>query len=76
MKAVGIGLSMPLNHVEVSLAPQQPAQVLVFTGDAHDSVPWWMTSLAPANGYVGALASRGSPLEVVPWQFAAEAIGM
>jgi 4'-phosphopantetheinyl transferase len=66
--AVGIGLGMPLNQVEVTLAPQDKAQVTVFADDATASDPWWLHSLAPAPDYVGALASRGPPLEVMTWR--------
>jgi 4'-phosphopantetheinyl transferase len=69
LKAVGIGLGMPLNRVEVTLAPQDPARVLVFADDAAHSSPWWLESLDPATGYVGAIASRGTPLEVMSWRF-------
>jgi 4'-phosphopantetheinyl transferase len=69
LKAVGIGLGMPLNRVEVTLAPQDPARVLTYADDAEESAPWWLHSLEPAASYVGALASRGSPLEVNTWRF-------
>lgn len=68
LKAVGIGLGMPLDQVEVTLAPQDRAQVLAYAGDVATSPPWWLHGLAPAEDYVGALASRGSPLEVVTWR--------
>ena len=69
LKAVGIGLAMPLNRVEVTLAPQDPAKVLIYAGDAAAADSWWLQSLDPAMGYVGALASRGSSLQVMPWRF-------
>ena len=68
LKAVGIGLGMPLNRVEVTLAPLDPARVLVYADEPAASVPWWLQSLEPAGGYVGAVACRGSPLEVVTWR--------
>ncbi len=68
LKAVGIGLGMPLNRVEVTLAPHDAAQVLVFADDAPLSPPWWLQNLDPAPNYVGALASRGTPLEVMKWR--------
>lgn len=69
LKAVGIGLGMPLNRVEVTLAPQDAAQVLAYADDAAPSAPWWLQSLEPAAGYLGAVASRGSPLEAALWRF-------
>lgn len=70
LKAVGIGLGMPLNQVEVTLSPQDPARVLVFADDAATALrsvilPWWLHNLDPASDYCGALASRGQPLEVL-----------
>ena len=69
LKAVGIGLGMPLNRVEVTLAPHDPAHVLVYADDAPSSPPWWLESLDPAAGYVAAIASRGTPLGVTTWRF-------
>jgi 4'-phosphopantetheinyl transferase len=69
LKAVGIGLGMPLNQVEVTLAPQDPAKVLVFGDDSAASDPWWLHKLEPCAGYIGALASRGSPMDVLLWRF-------
>lgn len=69
LKAVGIGLGMPLNCVEVTLAPHDPAKVVVYEGDTAASEPWWLYSLEPSPSYVGALASRGYPLEVFLWRF-------
>jgi hypothetical protein len=60
---------MALNQVEVTLAPHDPAQVLVYADDTEASVPWSLHSLDPATDYVGALASRGSPLEVMTWRY-------
>ncbi|HEY2251628.1 MAG TPA: 4'-phosphopantetheinyl transferase superfamily protein [Planctomycetaceae bacterium] len=70
LKAVGIGLGMPLNQVEVTLAPFDPADVLVFADAALTCDPWWLHSLDPAPDYIGALASRGTPLEVMCWRLA------
>jgi 4'-phosphopantetheinyl transferase len=69
LKAVGVGLSMPLNRLEVTLVPQDPARVLIFEGDTSAAQSWWLESFEPATSYIGALASHGSPLEVVPWRF-------
>jgi 4'-phosphopantetheinyl transferase len=75
LKAVGVGLSMPLNRVEVTLVPHEPAKVLVYEGDAAAAQAWWLESLEPAVGYVGAVASRGGPLEVLPWRIGGGAVG-
>ena len=69
LKAVGAGLSIPLNRVVVSLAPQEPAAVLNFADPSGGSNDWWMENLDPSPGYVGAIAAPGSPLETMLWQF-------
>ncbi|HEY3968528.1 MAG TPA: 4'-phosphopantetheinyl transferase superfamily protein [Planctomycetaceae bacterium] len=69
LKAVGAGLSIPLNQVVVSLAPQQPAVIRNFLDASGQSTDWWMQNLEPFPGYVGAIASQGSSLEMACWQF-------
>ena len=58
VKALGDGLSLPLDRFDVTLAPGEPAQVLRV-----DSTPgdrgWRLDSSCPAAGYVAAIASQG-----------------
>lgn len=70
LKATGTGLSFPLDRVVVSLLPEEPARVVAFDDDPAAPGQWWLESLAPAPGYVGAIASRGERLEVQCWQVA------
>lgn len=56
LKAIGKGLSVSLDRVQVSLAPDQPAVILSRPGDTSDMSHWTLFRLAPINGYVGALA--------------------
>lgn len=51
LKAIGLGLSVPLDSFDVSLAPGEPARLLR-GADAR----WRLRSLAPAPSYIGALA--------------------
>jgi 4'-phosphopantetheinyl transferase len=53
VKAVGEGLSMPLEAFEVSLAPDARDEVVHF-----DATAWRLTSFQPMPGYVAALATR------------------
>ncbi len=69
LKAVGAGLSIPLNKVVVSLGPQEPAAVVKFLDASGRSTDWWMQNLEPSPGYVGAVASPGGPLETACWRF-------
>jgi len=51
LKAIGLGLSVPLDSFDVSLAPGEPARLL-----RGADVKWRLRSFAPAPGYIGALA--------------------
>jgi 4'-phosphopantetheinyl transferase len=56
IKACGEGLSRPLSEFDVSLAPQDPVQVLRVAGDQTAARRWTLSALEPADGYVGAVA--------------------
>jgi 4'-phosphopantetheinyl transferase len=59
LKAVGAGLSAPLDTCEVTLAPGEPARLLRIVDDSQQGSPWLLRSLVPAPGYLGACAARG-----------------
>ncbi len=65
IKAVGKGLSLPLDQFDVTLHPGEPAALLATRHDSEEAQRWSMRSLAPGEGYVGALARRGAFLAVV-----------
>jgi 4'-phosphopantetheinyl transferase len=69
LKAVGIGLSFPLDRLVVTLAPSEPARVMAFDGTQAAAANWWLEHLEPAPGYVGALAAPGDRREVCRWAF-------
>ena len=57
MKAVGMGLSMPLDCFEVTLAPETPARVVSFEcGDLTPYRHWSLIHIEPINEVVGAVA--------------------
>jgi len=56
IKACGEGLSRPLSDFDVSLAPQDPVQLLRVAGDRTAARRWTLSALEPAVGYVGAVA--------------------
>ena len=58
IKAVGDGLSRPLDRFEVSLAPGEPAKLLRVENTPGDESGWSLDSLFPAPGYVAAVASQ------------------
>ena len=57
VKALGDGLSIPLDRFDVTLTPGEPAQVLRVENTPGDHSGWWLDSLSPAPGYVAAIAS-------------------
>ena len=59
LKARGEGLSFPLDRVEVTLTPDEPAMILKASGDPDVFRHWILQHLSPAPGYVGAAAVEG-----------------
>ncbi len=57
MKAVGIGLSLPIDSFEVSVG-RDDARLLRVAGAPNEARHWQMAHLIPADGYVGAVAAR------------------
>lgn len=54
LKALGSGLSVPLDRFDVSLAPDQPARLLADRGEAHLD-RWALQTFPAAEGWCGAL---------------------
>jgi len=62
IKAIGKGLSEPLDQFEVSLRPGEPAEILKIQGNRDEASKWSLQAFAPADEYVAALAVRdGAP---------------
>ena len=55
IKALGDGLSYPLNRFDVSLAPGEPAQILRVEDAPGDRCGWRLESWSPAPGFVAAV---------------------
>lgn len=55
IKALGDGLSHPLDSFDVSLAPGEPAQILRTGNSAGDDCGWRLFSFAPHPGCIGAV---------------------
>ena len=60
IKAVGDGLSIPLDQFQVSLSSDSPARLVHIGRDAKLASNWTLDHLSPAPGYVGSIAYRGS----------------
>jgi 4'-phosphopantetheinyl transferase len=68
IKAIGKGLSFPLDKFEVSLVPGETARIISIEGDAVKAKLWTLESLDPGNGYIAALAVQKSGLNLRCWQ--------
>lgn len=58
IKALGEGLSHPLDSFTVSLRPGEPAALLEVEGDEAEAARWSLRELRPAPGYVAALVAE------------------
>ncbi len=69
LKAVGGGLSLPLDGFDVTIAPDDARLVGTRIGEFNGA--WSLQDVSPAPGYVGALASPGAALtiETRPFRF-------
>ena len=65
IKALGFGLSYPLERFSVSLAPGVPARLEAVEIDPAHVDAWTMASLAPRSGFVGAVVVGARPVELV-----------
>ena len=69
LKAVGYGLSEPLDTVEVSLALRRAPRLLTIGGDPVVAARWHLQPLEPAPGYVAAVAIEGHGWQFRHWDF-------
>lgn len=69
IKAIGEGLSFPLNQFEVSLAPDEPAELLATHWDVNAVSNWTLHSMSPAPDFVGCLVIKGSANQVKFWNW-------
>jgi len=60
VKAMGSGLSYPLDSFDVSLAPHEPPRLLRL-GTSDGESGWQMHSFSPASGFIAAIAARATP---------------
>jgi 4'-phosphopantetheinyl transferase len=69
LKAHGLGLSFGLERVEVSHAPEDPSHIVHIDGDRRAAACWSLRTLAPAPGYVGALALKAHDYRLFCWRW-------
>jgi 4'-phosphopantetheinyl transferase len=68
IKAVGDGLSLPLDSFRVSLRPDEPARMLHLGGNTDAAEGWSMHAFTPAPDYFGAVVypDHARPIEFHP----------
>jgi len=64
LKAVGEGLSAPLDSFVVTLVPGEPPRMLSLEGSAERAAPWFYHHFLPAPTFIGALAIEGGSWQV------------
>ena len=67
LKALGTGLTTPLDSIEVSFDPDESVKLLAAPGSPDEQDPWSLALLAPAAGYIAALACRGDTQDNYCW---------
>ena len=69
IKAIGEGLSCPLDTFDVTLAPGEPARLLATRVEGQPASRWSMQSLDVGEGYKAAIAVEGQGWNLVvrPW---------
>jgi 4'-phosphopantetheinyl transferase len=72
IKAVGKGLSIPLNQFDVSLAPGEPAALLNVEGNPEEASKWSLIELFPSSDLVGAVAVAGDCWKLDCWEWTRE----
>jgi len=69
IKALGGGLSIPLDRFDVTQAAGEPGPVLAMRGDPSSTSTWLVRELPAASGYVAALAVEGDGWRPNLWQW-------
>jgi len=69
IKAIGDGLTCPLDAFDVTLTPGRPAQLLRIRGSAAKAAKWKLQSLQPKTGYVGAVIASGKEWQLKQWRW-------
>jgi 4'-phosphopantetheinyl transferase len=69
IKAIGEGLSCPLKSFEVTLRPDEPAQLLYVRGRQTEAAGWQLHALEPLPGFVGAVLAERGAWQLHCWQW-------
>jgi 4'-phosphopantetheinyl transferase len=71
IKAIGEGLSFPLDEFDVSLVPDEPAALLNTRNGPLEAARWSLQALPVDEGYVAALAVEGHEWRLECWRLRA-----
>jgi 4'-phosphopantetheinyl transferase len=69
IKALGGGLSIPLDRLDVTQAAGEPGPVLAMQRDPSKAARWSVRGLSATSGYVAALAVEGDGWRLSCWQW-------
>jgi 4'-phosphopantetheinyl transferase len=69
IKAVGEGLSFPLDAFDVSLAPGEEARLRAVRGSSAEAQKWSLFDLGLQTGYAGTLAVRSAAALLSKWRY-------
>jgi 4'-phosphopantetheinyl transferase len=70
VKAIGRGLSFPLEQIDVTVGPGVPAELLGVRGGAVEASEWQLQDLDVGVAYVGALAVEGDGWSLTQFEWA------
>lgn len=68
LKAIGKGLTLPLDQFAVSLAPDEPACLLHVDWMPQSFDEWWLQDLQVGTGYAAAVAAVGKKCQLRGWR--------
>ena len=69
IKAIGEGLTFPLDSFQVSMDDHEPAQLLWLNGVPDPAKCWSLHAFEPDEGYVAALACEGMSKRISGYRF-------
>lgn len=69
IKALGDGLSFPLDQFSVSLTSTKEASLLETKWDKKEKENWFLKSFEPKKGYIGAFSVKGKVTDIQFWKY-------
>jgi 4'-phosphopantetheinyl transferase len=69
VKALGGGLSIPLDAFDVSVEPEGPARLLGYRVTPPGMSAWSLQTLAPGHGFAAAICVEGRDWQLTRWQW-------